>query len=338
MKKIVASIAMLQSPQNLIFTKEEIGVDIESDEIICETLTSIISPGTELAAYRGAPPLRSGVTYPRLVGYCNVARVIMKGSKVTNLSVGDKVLTLQSHRSHFKVKSSEILVNIAPQIHSRDAACGYLYHLGYNAILRGEVRLGSTIVVIGLGALGLTSVAMGALAGGRVYAISDYSRAMERSCEFGALGCFTRRDSVKLFSELGEEGAQIVVSTTGDWNDWGIALNAAGEQGTIVVLGFPGREATHIPLNPLDSNTFYAKQLKIIAAGHSPLLPEAKGFLRFNLRDNMRRIMGWISSGHLNPSSLISGEYKCYSLQEAYQSLLRRDNAAITYALTWSDE
>jgi threonine dehydrogenase-like Zn-dependent dehydrogenase len=338
MKKIIANIATLQASEKLIFTKEELGVDVGPDEILCETLVSIISPGTELAAYRGAPPLRYGVTYPRLVGYCNVARVIRKGSKVTNISVGDRVLTLQSHRSHFKINSSEILVNIPSEINSRDAACGYLYHLGYNAILRGNVRLGSTIVVIGMGVLGLTTVAMAALAGGRVYGVSDYAGAIERSFEAGARGCFRRRDIEKLFSELGNERAQIVVSTTGVWSDWGIALDSAGEQGAIVVLGFPGREDTHITLNPLDSKTFYAKQLRVIAAGHSPLLPEPKGFLPFNLRDNMQRIMGWILTGHLRPSSLISGEFGGLSLQEAYQSLLRRDNAAITYALTWRDE
>jgi len=338
MNNIVARIATLQSPEKLTFVLEGLSAGVETDEILCESLVSVISPGTELAAYRGAPPLRSGVTYPRLVGYCNVARVIAKGANVTNISLGERVITLQSHRSHFKAPSSEILARVPPDISSRYAACGYLYHLGYNAVLRGDVRLGSTIVVIGMGALGLTTAAMAALAGGQVYGVSDYPGAKERACDIGALDCFSRIDSQRLFSELGNEKAHIVVSTTGDWSDWGIALDVAGEQGTIVVLGFPGREANHVPLNPLDSTTFYSKQLRVIAAGHSPLLPEPKGFLPFNLKDNMRRIMGWISSGDLRPDTLLSGDFEALALQEAYESLLRRDNASITYALTWRDE
>lgn len=338
MPKIKAQIATLTSPGNVTFVVEELSEKVEPYEIVCESLVSVISPGTELAAFLGAPPLRSNVTYPRLVGYCNVGRVIARGASVKNISLGDRVLTLQSHRSHYKINSSEILIKLSPEISSRDAACGYLFQLGYNVVIRGEVRLGSTVVVIGLGALGLATAAMATLAGARVYGISNYEGAKDRICDVGALDCFSRVEGGRLFSALGNDLAQIVVSTTSDWSDWRIALDAAGEQGTIVVLGFPGRHAKNIPFNPLDSGTFYAKQLRVIAAGHSPLFPELKGHLPFNLRDNIRRIMGWISSGALRPDSLLSGQFEGLALQEAYESLDRRDNNSVTYALTWENE
>ena len=108
MSKIASRVASLISPGKVQFITEELSFNLEENDILCESLVSVISPGTELAAYRGAPPLRPGVTYPRLVGYCNVARVLAKGVGVNNIELGDRVLTLQSHRSHFKIKTSEV--------------------------------------------------------------------------------------------------------------------------------------------------------------------------------------------------------------------------------------
>ena len=337
MKKISARVAKLQSPGKVTFEVEDLSMNVEANDILCESLVSVISPGTELAAYRGAPPLSPGVTYPRLVGYCNVARVIVKGGNVKNVLEGERVLTLQSHRSHFLIKSSEILAVVPPEISSREAACCYLFQLGYNATLRGNVRLGSNVIVLGMGALGLTTVAMSTLAGGRVFCVSDYVEAKKRVCDFGAIDCFTRGNIESLFTALGDQLAHVVVSTTSAWSDWRIALNAAGDQGTIVVLGFPGRESNSVPLNPLESATFYAKQLRVIAAGHSPLLSEPKGFLPFNLRDNILRILRWISAGDLRASTILSGDFEGLALNEAYVSLMQRENAAVTYALIWSN-
>jgi threonine dehydrogenase-like Zn-dependent dehydrogenase len=338
MKKIKAKVAILQSPGKMTFEFKDLSMNVKENNILCESLVSVISPGTELAAYRGAPPLSSSVSYPRFVGYCNVARVIAKGGNVKNISVGDRVLSLQSHRSHFQINSSEILAVVPSQISSREAACCYLFQLGYNATLRGNVRLGSNVIVLGMGALGLTTVAMSTLAGGRVFGISDYAEAKRRVCELGAIDCFSRSNIDSLFTVLGDQLAHVVVSTTSAWTDWSIALNAAGDQGTIVVLGFPGRESNSIPLNPLESATFYKKQLRVIAAGHSPLIPEPKGFLPFNLRDNILRILSWISAGDLSASTLLSGDFHGLALNEAYESLIQRRNAAITYALIWRDD
>jgi threonine dehydrogenase-like Zn-dependent dehydrogenase len=336
MSSITARVATLPAPKQLVFEAEQLDdASLGVSEVLCETLVSVISPGTELAAYCGAPPLRPGVVYPRLVGYCNVARVLARGSSVSSVAVGDRILTLQSHRSHFKTTATDIVALVPSALTSRDAACGYLYQLGYNAVLRADVRLGSSVAVIGMGALGLTTVAMAALAGAKVFALSDYPAASERARTFGAAACFSRSQASDLYSALRGVGADVVVSTTGSWADWRIALNAAGEQGTIAVLGFPGRESPEVPFNPLESATFYVKQLRIVATGHSPHHPEPKGFLPFNLRDNMRRIFEWMTQGSLKPAGLVSGEFRGLELRDAYESLLRRDGAPVTFALTW---
>jgi hypothetical protein len=40
----------------------------------------------------------------------------------------------------------------------------------------------------------------------------------------------------------------------------------------------------------------------------------------------------------LQPDILLTGEFHGFELQEAYESLLRRENDPVTFALVWGDE
>jgi threonine dehydrogenase-like Zn-dependent dehydrogenase len=336
---ITAQIAKLESPRRLVFESEPIDeAGLRPDQLICETLVTVISPGTELAAYRGARPLRPGTSYPRLVGYCNVGRVVVAGEGVSDCRIGDRVLSFVSHRSHFVVARDDVLARIPVGIRSEDAACAYLFHLGYNAVLAAEARLGSTVVVLGMGVVGLCATAMAAEAGAKVFAISNHVVARESAKRFGAFDCYDREHLPSLLADLGPNRAQIVITTSNSWADWQHALELCGRRGTIVVMGFPGRDESSIPLNPLDSQHFYDRQIRIIAAGMSAERPDSRGFLPFNERDNLARILGWIEVGTLLPNSLLSGEFSWRDLEKAYRRLDQRDGSSMTFLLRWAAE
>ncbi len=305
-------------------------------EVLCETLVSVISPGTELAAFKGLPPLRPGVVYPRLLGYCNVARVLEVGHGVAGVQVGDRVLTFTSHRSAFVIAERDILYKLPETARAEDIACAYLFHLGYNAVLRGNVRAGSRVLVIGLGVLGLTTVAMATLAGARVFALSDQIGPASIALQMGAETVFGRNSLSSLTESIGPDLADLVVSTTNSWSDWQLALQLAGQQGMIAVLGFPGRGEPQPPSNPLDSQFFYMKQLRIEAVGISPEGPDSRGFCRFNERANIDYISNQITRGRLAPSMLISDCYAGANVHQAYRNLLERHASPTTYLLRWN--
>jgi threonine dehydrogenase-like Zn-dependent dehydrogenase len=336
---ISARVAILEAPRKLNFKVEEINADaLGETEILAETIVSAISPGTELAAYSGAPALRSGVTYPRLLGYCNVARVIKCGAAVLDIKPGSRILSFTSHRSHFRIEMNHVLMVVPDDVSSDDAVCAYLFHLGYSSILRTDVRAGSEVVVIGMGVLGLTTVALASLAGARVFAVSDHDLPRSKAMSYGAVSCSSRVEFPKLMNSVGTRRAQVVITTSNSWSDWRLALEAAGEQGTIGVLGFPGRQEESVPFNPLDSRHFYARQLSIVAVGASPEAPDSRGFLPFNERGNLRRLVGWMADGRLRPAELISGRFPGSELAIAYDSLLSRKGSPLTYLLDWNAE
>ena len=83
-----------------------------------------------------------------------------------------------------------LLQSIYSWINSDLISTAYLYHLGYDAVLGSEIKLGSKVLVIGLGLLGLTSVSMAKLAGGKVTAISDNNSAYGLAIQNGAINKF----------------------------------------------------------------------------------------------------------------------------------------------------
>ena len=334
---IEAKISKLLGPQELVFESEAIDEStLAADKILCKTLVSAISPGTEIAAYDGAPPLRPIKAYPRLVGYCNVAEIIAVGSGVSEYKVGQRILTFSSHRSHFIAKTEEVLAIIPDGVSSRLASTAYIYHLGYDAVLKANIKYGSPVVVLGLGVVGLSAVTAAKMAGGKVYAITNHDVPKRTALKMGANEVFSRNDIPALKSLLGSRLADVVITTSNAWCDWEVALDVAGMNGKICILGFPGRGMEDIPFNPLDSRYLYHKQLQLQAVGHAPEDNDSRQFLKFNEKDNLKFILEEIDKKNIDPNLIISGEKPWSELNDAYKELLKRDGSPLTFILNWN--
>lgn len=331
-----ADIVYMDGPGTVTVRNEDLPQHPEAGQILCETIVSAISPGTELASYQGLPHLRPQVRYPRLQGYCNVARVVAVGGGVSRVMPGDRILSFTSHRSAMCISETDVLLVLQPEDNADAVVCAYLYHLGYNAMLRSNVRAGSQIVVIGLGTLGLTSVAMAALSGAICYTVSNQESGHRRASSLGAAGNFQRGDVDGLIEILGSRLADVVVVTTNDWDDWELALRLAGRFGMIACLGFPGRAEAIIPRNPLDSQYFYTKQLRIEAVGLSPGQPDTQGFLTFDERTNIAYLVQLIRQGRLDPSILVTGRLRGTDIDQAYRRLSDRTHDDVTLLLDWT--
>lgn len=338
--QIPTKTVVLIKPLELVFEEGTIELDaIDDDEIVAETVVSVISPGTEMAAYAGAPALRDNVTYPRLVGYCNVARVMSVGSKVERFRAGDLVLSFQSHRSAFRCTEDVIITALPDDDLTIRYAGAYLYHLGYNALLKSDFRPGYNVAVVGLGALGLGAVAMGAVGGGNIYAISGHEAGRKRALQAGAKVALDRKDAslLQTIDELTQgTGIDIVISTSNSWGDWLLAMKLARREGTIAVVGFPGRGEPLPEFNPLASNYFYYKQLRVIACGFSPDYELPAHDLRFTQQRNMAFLLDLIREGRLDTNVIVTEKAKWNEIESIYQRMLARDPDLVTCALEWN--
>lgn len=329
---------LLRNPGVVAFEDGEITLgDLAADELVGETLVTVISPGTEMAAYSGAPALRDGVVYPRLVGYCNVARVLAVGSRVGAVRQGDRVVTFQSHRSAFRCKANAVIAILPESADSARSAAAYLYHLGYSALLKADFKPGCNVAVVGLGALGIATVSLASVGGGNVVAFSGHASGRARALQAGAKAAWSRDDdwSARLDAETDGTGIDIVVTTSNDWRDWQLALQLARREGVVAVLGFPGRGAPLPDFNPLASKYFYVKQLRLIACGFSPECDAPAYDVRFTLKRNMAYLLGLIDSGRLNTAALVTETRNWRDIESVYRRLAAREPELVTAALQW---
>jgi D-arabinose 1-dehydrogenase-like Zn-dependent alcohol dehydrogenase len=229
----------------------------------------------------------------------------------------------------------EVLAIIPDSVPSHLASTAYIYHLGYDAVLNSKIKYGSPVVIIGLGVVGLGAVSASKMAGAKVYAITDQDVPKQVALEMGVNEVYSRKDISSLKTILGCRLADVVITTSNSWQDWEVALDVAGMNGKVCILGFPGRGANNIPFNPLDSRFLYHKQLQLQAVGHAPENNDSRQFLKFNEKDNLKFILEEIDKKNIDPSLIISGEKHWSELNDVYKTLSSRKGSPLTFILNW---
>lgn len=326
-----AFVYKLTGPRELTFSEEPLA-PVEGNLVRATTLYSAVSPGTEVAAYNGIPPLRPMKVYPRLIGYCNIARVTEVGPEVRAVKVGDMVHSKQSHRSEFVCPETAVIVleNRYDPIHMSTT---YLFHLGYSALLKGSYKPGDRVGVIGLGTLGIASVAVSSMCGANTLALSNQDSSLETVEKYsGVIG--TTKNQI-LQRESTRDYCDLVILTSNSWDDYKLALKVADKQGRIALLGFPGREKAIPPFNPLASQYVYDKQLTVFACGYTPDIDVPSCDIQFTLKRNMQYLAGKIDSGQLDPRPLISKVVPWKKLGDVYEALSSRELGLTSAVLDW---
>jgi threonine dehydrogenase-like Zn-dependent dehydrogenase len=336
---LASHIVELLGPKQIHVRTEDIDIArLKSAEVCARTICSVISPGTEVAAYRGDPPLRPMRAYPRVVGYCNVAEVVACGDDASSLRPGERVLTGQSHRSAFVCRQDQILACVPTSMQPIEAATTYLFQLGYNAVSKGDLQKGQALAVVGLGTLGLATAAIAGISGAHVYAFSNQEFAEDTLRKFGVRRLFRKSDQSALRSiadDTGADGVDLVVSTSNSWTDWRLVLSLPRKNGTICVLGFPGRGMAPPDFNPLSSEFFYDRQLRIIACGMTPEAAAAPPGAAFTLQNNCRLVLDCIARKLLPASALISAVAPWREIGSIYERIALPEPGFLTAALTW---
>jgi threonine dehydrogenase-like Zn-dependent dehydrogenase len=311
---------------------------VRPGHLYAETLYSGLSIGTETAAYTGQPPLRAGVAYPRLLGYCNVAVVREIEPEGSKLKVGDVILTTQSHQSGFICHESEVLAQLPPGVNLHGASLSYLAFLGASSLQKARYRAGEWVTVMGLGPIGLAALKWLACSEAKTVAIGRRVARLEMARGAGAALCVDSDDAALLKSVrdlTAGRGSDIVLTTVNSWGMWRLALELAREHGRIAVLGFPGRGEPVPSQNPLDSALFYVKQLSILACGQVSEW-DAKEVDALKARqDLIGSMVNLMQEKRLDLTDLISDIVPFRDLESMYLKAATEKDHFITAVLAW---
>jgi threonine dehydrogenase-like Zn-dependent dehydrogenase len=265
------------------------------------------------------------------MGYCNVAEV--RASRDPAVVVGDLVLTHQSHRSAFVAKAADVLAKVPAAADAAEASTAYLAHLGLAALRRASFLPGERVAVVGLGAIGLATVALAKAFGASVTAVGNDDGRLALACEMGADRAV--RDTGGP-TPAEDSAAHVVVLTANAWQAFQTSLRLARPWGRIAMLGFPGRTEGAPSFNPLASEHVYDKQLAILGAGMPVAREGAPQAEAAVLAEGMGLLVGMIAERRLRLAPLVSEIVPWRDLPRVYERAAGAEKKLVTAVLDWS--
>jgi 2-desacetyl-2-hydroxyethyl bacteriochlorophyllide A dehydrogenase len=238
--------------------------ELHSGDAQVRVVCSGISAGTEMLAYRGELPvdleidesidaLGGTFAYPFRYGYSCVGHVEALASDVHDLTVGDPVFAFHPHQERF-VTDAAALVRV-PMLEPRLAALLPYVETALQIALDAGPVLGETVVVTGLGALGLLVASLLERAGAHVVGIEPQAWRRAVASELGIVAV----DTEHLGDAVAPSGVPLAIECSGNPAALAATLDLLAHEGTVLVASWYGSK----PVNLALGGRFHRRRLTI---------------------------------------------------------------------------
>jgi NADPH:quinone reductase-like Zn-dependent oxidoreductase len=283
-------------------------------EVIGCTLVSLISTGSERGAYMD---YFGGTVYPVDTGYAVVMEVLEIGDAVTNAKVGDIVLAMAPHRAYNRVKDDEI-IKVPAGMLPEHAVIGRFPAVSMTSMIHTRIRPTESVLVTGLGVVGLMCAQVLQHCGYKVYAFDPNVRHREIAQSSGlrhVYGSLADAPEVKGVAGLAMEcsGKEDAV--------YSLVANLR-KGGELYLIGVPWYRSTDTFAHELLLNIFYG--YIHVYSGWEWSLPRHSGDFDPNSNyGSMEKAMEWIRDGFIK----VEGIYDMVPpshCAEVYESISNR--------------
>jgi 2-desacetyl-2-hydroxyethyl bacteriochlorophyllide A dehydrogenase len=323
------------------------------------TLLSGISHGTEMSFYQATAPQLShdindglfrthegeDTPYPILHGYEMVGEVIEVGSDVRGFDVGDIAWTgTPGHPDTFVCDTTEtgrpFFCERAPD--GADPAAGIFLALGgvaYDGHLTSRLRLGESAVISGLGAVGLLSVQLAAMAGiSPLIVVDPIADRRQMAISLGAdhaidPGAGPVAEQVRDIND--GRGVDAAIETSGNWKALHEAVRCCGSGfGRVVAVGFYQGAGTDLRLGEeFHHSTFHSMGASsILAIDHRKVPAPGRAWDAIRV---YRTIAGMLGDGTLIVRDLLTHSLPQSEADEAFALIDQHPEGIIKVALTY---
>jgi len=265
---------------------------------------------------------------PLPLGYCNAGIVIATGKGVTGFAAGDRVASNGKHAEYVCVPQN-LVVKIPGGVTNEEATFTVIGSISLQGIRLCNPAIGETIVVVGLGLVGLLTVQMLQANGCRVIGIDIDNSKCELARKWGIMA---------LNSEMGDDPVKIVLEVTEGVGADGVIITASSKssdivshaaqmsrkRGRIILVGVIG-------LN-LNRAEFYEKELTFqVSCSYGPGRYddnyEQKGidyplpFVRWTEKRNFEAVLWAIGTGSLKVRELITETVELAEYHKVYDTI-----------------
>ena len=324
-----------------VYTLKEKSYDPASlgdDEVLMETAYSAVSAGTERAWITGNSN-NPGQKYPHGIGYSAAGHVIKTGKNVTNLKEGDRVLiNALGHISHGVRNFRDVYKLTEEKMDLKSAAFSYIASFPLLGVRRLRLEMGESVMVAGLGILGLLAVRFAVLSGAAPVFAADMDPARRaKALELGADRVFDP-SSPTYIEEVREAtkgiGVDAVVEVTGIAAALKQVLKFTRKRkGRITLLG-----CTRVPDAPIDFyRDVHLPGIKLIGA-HTSNRPSVESMPgEWTEFDDFATFEKFVASGRVNMDSIISLVEKIDNYRAIYDRIIEGKNPPFGIVFDWKN-
>lgn len=272
---------------------------------------------------------------PLPLGYCNAGVVEAVGKGVQGLCIGDRVASNGNHAEYVCVPEN-LAAKIPDNVSDEEATFTVIGSIGLEGIRLCNPTLGETIVVVGLGLIGLVTAELLKANGCNVIGYDFDQQKVEIALAKGILAFNPAEgnDPVKFVKQATNEiGADGVIITASNKSDEIIhqAAEMSRMRGRIILIGVIG-------LNILRDD-FYKKELTFqVSCSYGPGRYDENyeqkgqdypiGYVRWTEKRNFETILNAISSGQLNVKPLITERVPLANYEQIYGNMRKQGSIA----------
>jgi 2-desacetyl-2-hydroxyethyl bacteriochlorophyllide A dehydrogenase len=299
-------------------------------QLVVRTLYSGISTGTELLCYRGLVDsdlplderigsLGGSFRYPFPYGYSCVGKVERSTGP---LPAGTLVFAFHPHQDRFVVPEADVVV-LPEGTDPRSATLFPLVETGLQIALDAGQVVHETVVVLGLGAVGLITALLLQRAGATVVAGDPLPERRDLALSLGIPAVAPE----ELPFHLPPGGVPLLVELSGSPDALRDGLAVLAHEGTALVGSWYGEQEVVLPLG----GAFHRRRLTIRSSQVSTVPAALAG--RWDV-DRRRRAAG-VLLAELPLAALATTEMAFADAPHAYEALDRRDRGVLHVALRY---
>jgi 2-desacetyl-2-hydroxyethyl bacteriochlorophyllide A dehydrogenase len=307
--------------------------EVSEGHMLVATEWSGISSGTELLAYRGEVDpdlpldetlgaLAGTFTYPFRYGYSAVGRVVQPAAPFEE---GQRVFAFHPHQDRFVADARQVVA-----VDDLDPRAATLYPTVETALqvcLDAAPRLGETVVVVGLGAVGILVAVLLARSGAVVLGSDPEPARQAAARAFGVKAIDPDDVPEVVAAETGRRGADLVVEASGNPQALAGSLGLLAHEGTAVICSWYGTKPVSLPLGA----AFHRRRLALRSTQVSTL--PAVLTARWDRR--RRAELAWRLARELPLAVLATHAFAFERAAEAYACADRKEDGLIHAALRY---
>lgn len=261
---------------------------------------------------------------PLPLGYCNAGEIIGVGAGVSGFQVGDRVVSNGGHAEIVSVPEN-LVAKIPDGVGYDEAAFTVIGAIALQGIRLVNPTFGETVVVTGLGLIGLMAAQLLKANGCHVIGLDFDQKKVDLAAGFGVTAVnVANADAVEtVLQATGGVGADAVLITASTKSNDVIsqAARMSRQRGRIVLVGVIGLD--------IQRSDFYNKELSFqVSCSYGPGryddayeqkgLDYPIGYVRWTENRNFRAVLGALASGAVSVTPLITERVALADYLEIY--------------------